>query len=373
MVGRRIKTENRLKENNVTNEKDGAILIVDDDLFIVDYLSKLLEGFGYKLITSDNASTALEILMQEEVDVVLTDIRMPGISGLRLLDKIYQLNPDIPVILMTGYADIDYAIEALQKGAYDFIQKPFKSEILLNAISKAHRHRRAINIEKKYKSMLETTVKIRTDELSTAFKDLKELNAEIILRLATVAEFRDNESAAHFSRISIYTNKLASAMDFDSNFIETVTLASKLHDIGKIAVPDKILLKPSSLTSEEWATMKAHTSIGAKILAGSKYKVIQTASSIALNHHERWNGSGYPQGLQGHDIPIEGRIVIVCDQYDAIRSSRHYKKGISHHETIRILTEGDGRTDPNHFDPDVLNAFIKISDSFNDIFETYQD
>lgn len=221
--------------------------------------------------------------------------------------------------------------------------------------------------------MLEQTVKRRTEELSTALAELKNLNAEIILRLATVAEFRDNESAAHFSRISLYVNKIAEAMGFDNDFVETITLASKLHDIGKIAIPDNILLKPAQLTPEEWLIMKTHTVIGSRVLSGSKYKVIQTAASIALNHHERWDGSGYPQGLKGNDIPIESRIIIICDQYDAMRSKRHYKESITHAETVKILTDGDGRTEPNHFDPDVLKTFIKISDVFDEIYKSYQD
>lgn len=353
--------------------KDPNILIVDDDPFIVDYLSVLLKNFNYKVITSDNALIAMEILMHKEIDLVLTDIRMPGVTGLGLLDKIYNFNPDIPVILMTGHAEINYAIEAIQKGAFDFIQKPFKPEHLINAVAKALRHRRAIDIEKKYKSMLESTIKIRTEELSTTLKELKNLNTEIILRLATAAEFRDNESAAHFSRISHYVNKIAEAMDFEADFIETITLASKLHDIGKIAIPDNILLKSGALTEEEWSIMKTHTTNGAKILANSKYKVLQMAASIALHHHERWDGSGYPYGLKGNDIPIEGRIVIICDQYDAIRSKRHYKKETGHSETVRILTEGDGRTDPNHFDPDVMKAFLNISGLFDEIYESFQD
>jgi putative two-component system response regulator len=355
------------------NERDAIILVVDDDQFIVDYLSRLLTNFGYKFITSDSALTAIEMLAENKVDVVLTDIKMPGVTGLGLLDKIYQSNPDMPVILMTGYAELGYTIEAIQKRAFDFIQKPFKPEQVINSVARALRHCRTIDIEKKYKAMLENAVKVRTEELSKVLADLDKLNAEIILRLATVAEFRDNESAAHFSRISLYVNKIAEAMDFDAVFIETITLASKLHDIGKIAIPDNILLKPEALTQEEWLTMKSHTITGHKILSESKYKVLQVAASIALNHHERWDGTGYPRGMKGTDIPIEGRIVIICDQYDAIRSRRHYKKGIGHSEALKILTEGDDRTEPNHFDPVVLNAFTKISSVFDEIFESYQD
>jgi len=355
------------------NDKDARILIVDDDPFILDYLVKLSNEFGYQSITSDNPVKVLELLKSHRFGAVLTDIKMPGISGIELLNKIHDIAPDTPVILMTAYAELEIAIEALHKGAFDFVCKPFRSEYLINCIKKALRHYKTLQIEKHYKSMLENTVKAKTEELAATLIEMKNLNKEIIQRLATVAEFRDTDSATHFSRISLYANKIAEAMDFDSGYVETITLASKLHDIGKIAIPDNILLKTDSLTSEEWEIMKTHTILGGNILSGSSHQALQIASSIALHHHEKWDGSGYPFGLKGTDIPLEGRLIILCDQYDAIRSRRPYKKSFSHEETFRILTKGDGRTDPGHFDPDVLDAFIKVSQVFDDIFEAYQD
>ncbi len=359
--------------NKIKKENDVPILIVDDDRFVLNYLSDLLEEFGYKTIASDNPAEALKILWNERVTCVLTDIKMPGMTGINLLQKIHNIHPDMPVILMTAHAEVDIAIEAIQKGAFDFVCKPFRSEYLINSINKALRHREALDAEKHYKNMLESAVKSRTDELSKALAELIGLNKEIIQRLATVAEFRDTDSATHFSRISLYVNKITETMGFEADYVESLTLASKLHDIGKIAIPDNILLKPDSLTASEWEIMKNHTTIGERILAGSPHKTLQLAASIALNHHEKWDGSGYPHGLKENDIPIEGRIIIVCDQYDAIRSTRRYKKTFTHGETLKILTEGDGRTDPSHFDPDVLNAFLKITDVFNNIFETNQD
>lgn len=359
--------------NDIKNEKDLPILIVDDDTFVLNYLSDLLSEFGYKTIVSDNSTDALKILWNEQVSSVLTDIKMPGMTGINLLQKIHEIHPDMPVILMTAHAEVDIAIEAIQKGAFDFVCKPFRSEYLISCINKALSHYKSLKAERRYKYVLENAVKSRTDELTKALTELTGLNKEIIQRLATVAEFRDTESAPHFSRISLYTNKITETMNFEADYVETITLASKLHDIGKIAIPDNILLKPDSLTASEWEIMKSHTSIGGRILGGSPHKTLQLAASIALNHHEKWDGSGYPRGLKGNDIPIEGRIIIVCDQYDAIRSSRHYKKTFTHEETVKILTEGDGRTDPSHFDPDVLDTFLKIADVFNNIFETNQD
>lgn len=358
---------------NISIENEIEILIVDDDTFVLDYLTELLKEYGYQSISTNNPIEALKIFQSKRSVIVLTDIKMQGISGIDLLHKIRDINPDTPVILMTGYAELNTAIEAIQKGAFDFICKPFKAEYIINSLRKAIRHYKALQAEKDYMVLLESSVKSKTAELNKALIELRSLNREIIERLATAAEFRDTDSAAHFSRISLYTNKIAEAMNFDSDYIEIITLASKLHDIGKIAIPDSILLKPNPLTPDEWEIMKTHTTIGEKILSGSHHKILQVAASIALNHHEKWDGSGYPRGLKGNDIPIEGRILIICDQYDALRSRRHYKKSYSHKDTLKILTEGDDRTKPSDFDPDVLKAFLKVADSFDDIFETNKE
>lgn len=355
------------------NENDAPVLIVDDDKFVLGFISELFKEFGYKSVATDNPIDALKIFKRQEFGTVLTDIKMLGLSGIELLHKIRDIDPDIPVILMTAHAELDTAIEAVQKGAFDFVCKPFRAEHLMNCIKKSLRHYKALQAEKHYKSLLETAVRSRTEELSRVLTELTSLNREIIQRLATVAEFRDTDSATHFSRISLYANKITEAIGFESDYVETITLASKLHDIGKIAIPDNILLKPSSLTSSEWEIMKGHTTIGGRILSGSPHKILQVAASIALNHHEKWDGSGYPQGLKGEDIPLEGRIIIVCDQYDAIRSIRHYKKSFTHEDTLKILMEGDGRTKPSDFDPNILEAFLKVAYVFNEIFEMHQD
>ncbi len=349
------------------------ILVVDDDPFVLNYLSTVLEQSEYNVITSGSAEEAMTCLRENNVAVVLSDIRMPQISGLELLEKIHSFDPETPVILMTAYAEIDTAIEAVNKGAFNFITKPFNRAFLLRAVEKAVKHYGLIETEKNYKLMLENTVIQRTRELSDTALMASRMSLEIIQRLSAVAEFRDSYTAAHISRIGLYSGKIAQALGMDREFIEGISVASSLHDIGKIGIPDKILLKNARLTEDEYHTMKEHTVIGSKILSNSSHPTIRMAHSIALNHHERWHGGGYPNGAKGGEIPLEARIVKLADQYDALRSRRTYKPSLSHEETFRIITKGDDRTSPDHFDPDVLAAFVRMASSFDEIFTSHQD
>ena len=350
-----------------------TILVVDDDAFVLETTSLLLKEQGFRVVTCIHANDALSKFKEDNFDIVLTDIKMPDMSGIELLEKIHAVNREVPVILMTAYAELNAAVEAVKKGAFDFLIKPYETDYLTRTIQRAVKYYRLIQMEKNYKIRLEEDVKRRTKELADALTLLKDINIELTHRLTVASEYRDTDTGVHIKRIGLYSSKIAEVLNLSFDFVEAITLASPMHDIGKIGIPDSILLKPASLSPEEFAIMKTHTTMGEKIFLGSQYPVIRMAAAIALNHHERWDGSGYPMGLKGALIPVEARITMLCDQYDAMRSRRPYKEPFSHEKTYKILTEGDNRTKPQHLDAKVLKAFIDVAPQFDEIFKEHQD
>ncbi|OPZ91603.1 MAG: Cyclic di-GMP phosphodiesterase response regulator RpfG [candidate division TA06 bacterium ADurb.Bin417] len=232
---------------------------------------------------------------------------------------------------------------------------------------------RLFDVEQQYEGKLQKIIDEKTGELSNALDMLHSMSREIVLRLTSAGEYRDSDTGRHLTRIRLYVKDLSEAMGMSHAFIEEITFTSAMHDIGKIGIPDHILLKPGGLTPEEFEIMKTHTLIGEKILAGSRYPTIQLSARLALCHHEKWDGSGYPHGLKGAAIPLEARIVMICDIYDALRSRRPYKPEFDHSTAFKMITEGDRKTSPDQFDPDVLGAFTRIAAAFEEIYDRHRN
>jgi putative two-component system response regulator len=339
------------------------LLVVDDEEAIQGLLKRILRRAGYENVrTASSTEEARRSLATVATDLVLTDMQMIGGSGLELLMYVHDAMPGVATLMVTGNDDAVLADKALSLGAYGYIIKPFRESEVLIGVSNALR-RRHLEIENQsQRDHLEETVKLRTADLSEAIKllELSERSVrvsrtETIDRLAVAGEFRDEETGLHVARMSRYCQILARACGAKS-LVSSIQEASSLHDVGKIAIPDSVLLKPGALTPEERKHMELHAEIGHRILDGSESPLLELAAEIALTHHEKVDGSGYPNRLLGDEIPLSGRIAGIGDVFDALMSDRVYRKAFPLPRVMEMMKKDAG----THFDADLLTTFWDV-------------
>ena len=329
------------------------ILAVDDDEIILEMLQHLLEQEGYEVHVAREGREALQVLEQENCQLVILDWEMPGLSGPEVCQAIRcgDFGGYVYVILLTSRSSTEELVKGMSAGADDFVTKPFKSAELKMRVSAG--------------------VRILTLET----RDM------LIFTLAKLAESRDPDTGHHLERVQRYSKLLAQSLrrhsryssQIDFAFIRNIFLTSPLHDIGKVGIPDSILLKPDRLTAEEFDVMRRHTTIGAETLLDAvrrypKVHYLKMAYDIAYAHHERWDGTGYPRGISGEEIPLAARIVAIADVYDALTTKRVYKEAYSHEHARKIIVESSS----SHFDPEIVEAFIECEAAFEDVREMFQ-
>ncbi len=337
-----------------------SILIVDDDEAIRGLLSACLDP-SYWCATAASVEEATRLLESNSFDLVLSDITMPGTSGLDFCGHVQKTCPRTVVVMISAMTDIQFAIEAMREGAFDYVTKPFELTRVKMAVDRALRYQRALEEKHRYEQELEQRVRIRTAELRSANEDLNFMldtlyrNYRATLRgLARTLEARDIETRGHSDRVVAYSMRLGKKMGLPSNDLLALEQGALLHDIGKIGVPDAILLKPGSLTTDEWVKMREHVAHGLRIIEDVEF--LSGARYVVGQHHEKYDGSGYPNKLRGDGIHIHARIFAIADAFDAIRSDRPYRAAQSYEKAREELIAHSG----SHFDPRVVNAFMSI-------------
>jgi len=348
------------------------ILVVDDDRMSRLLLNTILSRISYRVSEAFDGNDCLDKAESFCPDLILMDVGMPGMDGLDVT-RLLKNNDDtknIPVMIISGHDDLEERVRAVEAGAEDFLSKPVEQTILKAKIKSLLKIKEYNDNVHNYQKKLEKEVEKKTSNLKQALDDLQIASEKLrlysmdtILRLSQAAEYKDTDTGEHIQRISYYIQAIGKAMTLSDEEIEAYQYASPMHDVGKIGIPDHILMKPGPLDKSEWEIMKQHTVIGGKILGGSDSSILKTAETIALTHHEKWNGRGYPHGLKGLDIPMAGRITAIADVFDALTSKRPYKEAFSVEKAFEIMAEDRGKS----FDPELLDAFFSIKTEIADI------
>jgi putative two-component system response regulator len=344
------------------------ILIVDDQPLTRELMTLVVHAQGHKTLLANNGEEALAIAASRDLDLVLLDVVMPGMDGFEVARRLKALgrSKGVPIIMVSSLEDKESRINGLAAGADDFLSRPVDRLELKVRVQNLLRIKRSADELAAQNAVLERKVELRTVELERS-------NRETIHTLIRAAAHRDDESGAHVKRMGLYATLLSQRLGLDDQFCAVIGMASQLHDIGKIGIPDRILEKPAALTKDEWVIMQTHTDIGSQMLALNSSPYLAMGADIARAHHEHWDGSGYPRGLKGEAIPLAARITQLCDTYDTLRSSRPYKRALEHAAAGSSILAGDSKSKPSHFDPAALAAFKAGLQDFRDIFETLRD
>ncbi|NMP80776.1 response regulator [Pseudoalteromonas arctica] len=347
------------------------ILVVDDNLQNIELMQAYLEPKGYNTVTATGGQQALDILAQQPVDLILLDIMMPGMNGFEVTRRVREdaLLKLLPIVLITALRETKERVKGIDAGCDDFITKPVDKNELLSRVKSLLKIKDYNDLRTNYQKQLEAEVAQRTESLKLAMQSIKAASLETINRLTKAAEYKDEETGAHIQRMSLYSEAVARSVGLDEGTVENILFSASMHDLGKISTPDHILLKAGQLDATEWEIMKQHTVVGASILSGSDSEVIKLGEIIARSHHEKWDGSGYPDGLKGNEIPIAARVVAIADVFDALSSKRPYKKSFSQEKTFAIIKEGSGK----HFDPAVVDAFFAVQEEILAIKQKYAE
>ncbi|HSL61656.1 MAG TPA: two-component system response regulator [Desulfotignum sp.] len=348
-----------------------TILVVDDEDRNLRLMEAMLLPAGYHIRTAGDGEQALDVVSKERVDVILLDVMMPKMDGYEVA---FRLKSDpgtkiIPIVMVTALHATEDRIKAIEAGADDFLTKPVDKTEVRARVASLVKVKAYNDYMRDHQRELESAVAERTRDLKEAFDRIKSVSLEAIYRLTRAAEYKDEDTGSHIQRMSNYAAAIARHMGLGKRVTESILYATPMHDIGKIGIPDRILLKPGKLDPEEWAVMKQHTVMGARILEGSSTGIIRLGEIVALTHHEKWDGSGYPRGLKGRQIPLAGRIVAIVDVFDALTSKRPYKEAFPLDKSYDIIRQGCGM----HFDPKVVDVFFSAQTDILKIKETYQD